>query len=321
MRIAFVGKGGSGKTTLSALTAKALASRGYAVLAIDADINQHLSQELLFPHPRTSLSTALPQLKEYIRGTNPHIASAEDIIKTTPPGNGSGFFTFTHPATVLSACTSESGKLRLMEVGLQDDEDTGTHCYHARTGSVELFLNHLLDQRDEYVVVDMTAGADAFASGLFTRFDVTFAVVEPTEKSLQVFLQYKERAKNFGIVLKALGNKVAGDTDDAYLRKHLKDDFLTSFPLLSATREDTRAWNGNKGSLATAEDTDPFTIIESFLKSQDRDWPRLQQQAIWFHKKNATRWANKERGIDVQEQIDPSFMPSEIWAKAYRDRL
>src|SRR3712207_8000789 len=55
-------------------------------------------------------------------------------------------------------------------------------CYHAKTGAVELWLNHLVDGPDEYVVVDMTAGADAFASGLFTRFDLTVLVSEPTRR-------------------------------------------------------------------------------------------------------------------------------------------
>jgi len=46
MKIAFVGKGGSGKTTLASLLARHLAEAGLPVLAIDADINQHLGVAL-----------------------------------------------------------------------------------------------------------------------------------------------------------------------------------------------------------------------------------------------------------------------------------
>ncbi|MEU9382547.1 ArsA-related P-loop ATPase, partial [Streptomyces sp. NPDC048279] len=46
MRVAFVGKGGSGKTTLSALFARRLARSGAPVVAIDGDINQHLAHAL-----------------------------------------------------------------------------------------------------------------------------------------------------------------------------------------------------------------------------------------------------------------------------------
>ena len=44
MKIAFAGKGGSGKTTLSSLFTRHLAARGLPVVAIDADINQHLAR-------------------------------------------------------------------------------------------------------------------------------------------------------------------------------------------------------------------------------------------------------------------------------------
>jgi CO dehydrogenase maturation factor len=75
MRVAFVGKGGSGKTTLSALFARWLSREGAPVLAIDADVNQHLGTALgLSDEAATALpamGAALRFIKDHLRGTNP----------------------------------------------------------------------------------------------------------------------------------------------------------------------------------------------------------------------------------------------------------
>jgi CO dehydrogenase maturation factor len=52
----------------------------------------------------------------------------------------------------------------------------------------------------------MTAGADAFASGLFTRFDVTFLVAEPTKQGVSVYLQYTEYAREYDVNICVIGN-------------------------------------------------------------------------------------------------------------------
>ena len=59
-------------------------------------------------------------------------------------------------------------------------DDVGMKCFHGKTGVVEILLNHLVEKEHEYVVVDMTAGADWFSSGMFFKFDAVFIVVEPT---------------------------------------------------------------------------------------------------------------------------------------------
>jgi CO dehydrogenase maturation factor len=46
VKVAFVGKGGSGKTTLASLFALRAAQSGAPVLALDADINQNLAVAL-----------------------------------------------------------------------------------------------------------------------------------------------------------------------------------------------------------------------------------------------------------------------------------
>lgn len=94
MRIAFVGKGGSGKTTLASLFTGYLAGASRHVLAIDADINQHLAVAL---GASEQAARALPTLgeqmaliKDYLRGDNPRICTAASMIKTTPRGVAHG---------------------------------------------------------------------------------------------------------------------------------------------------------------------------------------------------------------------------------------
>ncbi|WP_158104457.1 AAA family ATPase, partial [Amycolatopsis lexingtonensis] len=188
MKIAFVGKGGSGKTTLSSLFVAYLADAGLPVLAIDADINQHLAvalgatEEEALAWPTLGDNMAL--IKDYLRGDNPRIPDAASMIKTTPPGRGSRLVRPFEDNPVFSTCFRQLGGVRLGVTGQFDEDDLGVKCYHSKVGAAELLLNHLVDVDGEYVVMDMTAGADAFASGLFTRFDVTFLVCEPTVRSV-----------------------------------------------------------------------------------------------------------------------------------------
>src|ERR1044072_9270422 len=82
MKIAFVGKGGSGKTTLSSLFIRHLAATGAPVVAVDADINQHLG-------PALGLDEA---------------EAAAEMIKTTPPGEGSRLLRVREDNPVYEAC-------------------------------------------------------------------------------------------------------------------------------------------------------------------------------------------------------------------------
>ena len=51
MKIAISGKGGVGKTLLSAFLAQTFAESGYSVIAIDADPDANLAATLGYPHP------------------------------------------------------------------------------------------------------------------------------------------------------------------------------------------------------------------------------------------------------------------------------
>jgi CO dehydrogenase nickel-insertion accessory protein CooC1 len=205
VKIAFVGKGGAGKTTLASLLASYLAAEGRPVLAIDADINQHLAEALgTSPDEAAGLPALgdhLNEIKEYLRGTNPRITSAAAMVKTTPPGRGSRLLRVVEDNPIYQRLGRHVGGVRLLVTGPFTADDLGVACYHSKVGAVELLLNHLVDGPDDYVVVDMTAGADAFASGLFTRFDQTFIVCEPSRRSVAVYRQYADYARDFDVRL------------------------------------------------------------------------------------------------------------------------
>ncbi|MGH4033165.1 ATP-binding protein [Actinomycetota bacterium Odt1-20B] len=317
MKIAFVGKGGSGKTTLSSLFVRHLAATGAPVIAVDADINQHLGAALGLDEADAvelpAMGARLPLIKDYLRGSNPRITSADTMIKTTPPGEGSRLLRVREDNPVYDACARpvelDGGAVRLMVTGPFTEADLGVACYHSKTGAVELCLNHLVDGRDEYAVVDMTAGSDSFASGMFTRFDMTFLVAEPTRKGVSVYRQYKEYARDFGVSLKVVGNKVQGQDDLDFLREEVGDDLLVTVGHSDWVRAMEKGRppafelleDANRRSLQALQDAADASY-------ESRDWERYTRQMVHFHLKNAQSWGNERTGADLTAQVDPGFV-------------
>jgi CO dehydrogenase maturation factor len=315
VKIAFVGKGGSGKTTLAGLFARRLAGPAGGgpapLLAIDADINQHLATALGASEDEAVLLPALGdhlgEIKEYLRGDNPRVSSAAAMVKTTPPGRGSRLLSVTGPNPIYDALVREVGGVRLAVTGPFATEDLGVACYHSKVGAVELILNHLVDGPGEYVVVDMTAGADSFASGLFTRFDATFLVCEPTLRSIGVYRQYVGYARDFGVRVHVIGNKVDDESDVEFLRGHVGADLLT--------------WIGRSGYVKAAErgtpepiealepaNRDALDLMRTTADAVEQDWATYTRQAVEFHLRNAEAWASDRVGEDLAGQVDPDFV-------------
>lgn len=311
MKLAFVGKGGSGKTTISALVSRHMASGGFPVLAIDADINQHLGRTLGMSERNAGalppLGLEVSRIKEYLRGSNPLILDNESMIKTTPPSTGSRFLKVVEDNPIYGYFSRTIDGVRVMAVGEFSEEDLGVRCYHSKTGAVELLLNHLLDKEKEYVVVDMTAGADSFASGLFTRFDVTFLVVEPTLKSVSVYKQYEQYAKDYDVVIKVIGNKITDQSDIEFIKEHVGDALVAT---LSHSAFVKRADRGEVPPLSDleSENRDVLASIVAVVDAQKKNWQKFYQQAVEFHIRNAKSWANAAAGKDLTTQVDPHFV-------------
>jgi CO dehydrogenase maturation factor len=312
VKVAFVGKGGSGKTTLASLFAREVAASGAVVVAIDADINQHLGVALGLTEEDSAkvpaMGAHLDDIKNYLRGNNPRIGSAAEMVKTTPAGRGSRLPRPGGDDPLHAGLSQYVDGVRLLVTGPFEEQDLGVACYHSKVGAAELYLNHLADGPGEYVVVDMTAGADSFASGLFTRFDLTFLVAEPTRKGVSVYRQYRDHAEGYDVALAVVGNKVSGPADMGYLRAAAGQDLLACFGQSGFVRDQEQ--DGVR-PLAGLEDSNRavLALLRAAVDACPQDWGKHQRQAVDFHLKNARAWGNRSTGVDLAAQVDPDFIP------------
>ncbi|WP_100498136.1 nucleotide-binding protein [Geodermatophilus chilensis] len=88
MKIAVVGKGGSGKTTTAAVLARTYARRGHETLALDCDTNPNLGISLGLGEDATE---ALVTVRDALdAGEEEHASSADDLVErfgaTAPDG-------------------------------------------------------------------------------------------------------------------------------------------------------------------------------------------------------------------------------------------
>lgn len=312
MKIAFVGKGGCGKTTLTSLFTRHLAACGLPVLAIDADINQHLGVALGLDDEQAAdlpaMGSHLDEIKDYLRGDNPRIRSAAAMVKTTPPGTGSRLVRVVERNPIYDQLSRAVGGVRLLVTGPFTEQDLGVACYHAKVGAVELLLNHLVDGPGEYVVVDMTAGVDAFASGLFTRFDLVILVCEPTRRGVGVYRQFRQHADGHGVALHVVGNKVTDHGDLAWLGAELGAAPLAALGHSAWVRA---AEQGHPPAFAALEPEVRHALdaVLTALDGMRRDWAAYHRDTVHFHLRNAAAWANRAVGRDLAEQVDPDFVP------------
>ncbi len=78
MRVAVVGKGGSGKTTTSAIIARTMARHGLSVVALDCDTNPNLGISLGLGDDETERLVAMREALD--EGEQEHAPSWDDLI-------------------------------------------------------------------------------------------------------------------------------------------------------------------------------------------------------------------------------------------------
>ncbi len=209
MKIAVSGKGGVGKTTLTASLAKLFADDGSKVIAIDADPDTNLAAALGIKDADKIIP--LVELKELVKERTG--STSDEFGK---------FFKLNPTVSDLPEKYSISNDgMRLMTLGTIKRGGSGCACPEGVM--LKALLNHLILQRDEVVIVDMEAGIEHLGRASIRAVTALIVVVEPGKRSIQTAFQVKKLAADLGIkTIYAVGNKVMNHSHSEFIKKELK---------------------------------------------------------------------------------------------------
>ncbi len=205
MRVVFLGKGGSGKSSLAGLLSAELTARGQRVVAMDADTVPGLAQVLGVP----------PTDDWFLAGT-----ALRD--------NG-GWRLDGSPAEIVDRCSRESpGGVRFLQVGnadatLKDFEFRRESFLDRWSGTVAFnTVSRTFDDEGGWVIVDLQGGTLQVAGGMVGTSGIAVVVVEPFAKSVLTARRFVGMGQwPPGMRLVGVANKVESAADEAYLATEL----------------------------------------------------------------------------------------------------
>jgi len=210
MKIAVTGKGGVGKTTISAALCFAFAEKGYKVVAIDADPDANLATALGFPEDVKI--TPISELKDLIEERT-----------GAKPGTSGGFFKLNSKVDDLpEKLAVEYNGIRLMLMGTI--KKGGSGCVCPESVLLKSLVQHLVLFSNEVVIMDMEAGIEHLGRATAKAVNHFIVVLEPGMRSVETALKIKELADDVGInSIYGIANKIRKESDRNFFEQKVAD--------------------------------------------------------------------------------------------------
>lgn len=196
MKLAFAGKGGVGKTTLTAWVGDYLARQGKDVWLVDADTALSLGQASGLP--REALPEPLIKRDDLIRERigsgmlhlNPDVSDLPETCAVEIPLGQA-------PQDGITP-----GKKRLLVMGSVSGAGGGCAC--EANALLKAMLANLIIERDEWVLVDLEAGVEHLGRGTVASADGLVVVSEPSRRGLDTAADVARLGKELGLANQAL---------------------------------------------------------------------------------------------------------------------
>jgi len=195
--IGFAGKGGTGKTTIAALTVRYLVEKKKrSVLAVDADSNSCLNEALGVP-----IHATIGKLREESLAT---IRSGAER-----PGGMSMEQLFDYQ---VQQSVIEAEGFDLMVMGRPE----GPGCYCAANNIIRKYTD-ILSDKYPYVVIDNEAGMEHLSRRTTHKIDLLLVISDPTKKGAQTAVRINNLVDELNLDVdnrKLIVNRISEDNFD-----------------------------------------------------------------------------------------------------------
>lgn len=223
MKIAVSGKGGVGKTTISALLITVLASKARKVLAIDADSSPHLARVLGFPNP----DEITP------------IAEMRELLNERSERDGPFYRLNPKVDDLPERFIRVKGNIKLMTVGAIRQGGGGCAC--SDNVVLKALLNTLMLSPDEDIILDMEAGVEHLGRGTVASVDHLLVVAQPYLGSIETVSKIIALAKDLKMKsIQVVVNAISSQEDVVFVEKSLNMPVLAAFPTSREIRQAER---------------------------------------------------------------------------------
>ena len=214
MKIAVSGKGGVGKTTISANLAKLFAQKGFNVYAVDAD-------------PDSSLGLALGISEDELNKIKPVIDMREFIGEQVGDG---ALYTLNPlvskiPDQFSININTQNGVIRFLRMG--GIKKGGSDCYCRENTFLKALVNSLILETNDVVILDMGAGIEHLTRGTSKDVDLMLIISEPGKSSVQTARVVENLARDLEVKeIKFIANKVRNSKELSFINENFRENEL-----------------------------------------------------------------------------------------------